>query len=113
VEIGFLPVLKLADGEPGVTAGRCLKGLWQGADQMAALSDPTAAWLAQQITEVFPWTSAPAYLVRDNPRLNSSGAEQPLEYTFRRPRRWVQFPSAPWAVLPCSTRPIVPVPRKW
>ncbi len=27
---------------------------------------PTAEWLAQQITEVFPWGSAPAYLVRDN-----------------------------------------------
>ena len=29
---------------------------------------PTAAWLAQQITEAFPWASAPAYLVRDNDR---------------------------------------------
>jgi transposase InsO family protein len=28
----------------------------------------TAAWLAQQITEAFPWTSAPTYLVRDNDR---------------------------------------------
>jgi transposase InsO family protein len=27
---------------------------------------PTAEWLAQQITEASPWTSAPAYLVRDN-----------------------------------------------
>jgi hypothetical protein len=27
---------------------------------------PTATWLAQQITEAFPWTSAPTYLVRDN-----------------------------------------------
>jgi transposase InsO family protein len=27
---------------------------------------PTAAWLAQQITEAFPWASAPTYLVRDN-----------------------------------------------
>ena len=27
---------------------------------------PTAEWLAQQITEAFPWTSAPTYLVRDN-----------------------------------------------
>jgi hypothetical protein len=27
---------------------------------------PTAEWLARQITEAFPWTSAPAYLVRDN-----------------------------------------------
>jgi len=29
---------------------------------------PTAEWLARQITEAFPWTSAPAYLVRDNDR---------------------------------------------
>src|SRR5437660_927993 len=27
---------------------------------------PTAEWLARQITEAFPWTSAPSYLVRDN-----------------------------------------------
>src|SRR5262245_13419351 len=30
---------------------------------------PTAEWLAQQITEAFPWTSAPAYLMRDNDRV--------------------------------------------
>jgi len=30
---------------------------------------PTAEWLAQQITEAFPRTSAPAYLVRDNHRV--------------------------------------------
>ena len=29
---------------------------------------PTAEWLARQITEAFPWTSAPAYLLRDNDR---------------------------------------------
>ena len=29
---------------------------------------PTAAWFARQITEAFPWASAPAYLVRDNDR---------------------------------------------
>src|SRR5262249_42837612 len=29
---------------------------------------PTAAWLARQITEAFPWASAPAYVVRDNDR---------------------------------------------
>jgi transposase InsO family protein len=27
---------------------------------------PTAEWLARQITEAFPWSSAPAYLIRDN-----------------------------------------------
>jgi transposase InsO family protein len=29
---------------------------------------PTAEWVARQITEAFPWTSPPAYLVRDNDR---------------------------------------------
>jgi hypothetical protein len=29
---------------------------------------PTAVWLARQITETFPWTSTPAYLLRDNDR---------------------------------------------
>ncbi len=29
---------------------------------------PTAEWLARQITEAFPWASAPPYLVRDNDR---------------------------------------------
>jgi transposase InsO family protein len=29
---------------------------------------PTAEWLARQITEAFPWTSAPGYLVHDNDR---------------------------------------------
>jgi transposase InsO family protein len=29
---------------------------------------PTAEWLARQITESFPWASAPAYLIRDNDR---------------------------------------------
>lgn len=27
---------------------------------------PTAPWLAQQITEAFPWDEAPRFLVRDN-----------------------------------------------
>ena len=26
---------------------------------------PTAEWIAQQITEAFPWTEAPRYLIRD------------------------------------------------
>ena len=29
---------------------------------------PTAQWLARQMTEAFPWASAPTYLVRDNDR---------------------------------------------
>jgi len=32
----------------------------------AVTRHPTAEWLAQQITEAFPWNSAPKYIVRDN-----------------------------------------------
>jgi transposase InsO family protein len=31
-------------------------------------TNPTAQWLARQITEAFPWDSAPMYLIRDNDR---------------------------------------------
>ena len=34
----------------------------------AVTRNPTAEWLARQITEAFPWDVAPAYLVRDNDR---------------------------------------------
>jgi hypothetical protein len=34
----------------------------------AATRNPTAEWLARQITEAFPWDTAPKYLVRDNDR---------------------------------------------
>ena len=34
----------------------------------AVTRNPTAEWLARQITEAFPWDSAPNYLIRDNDR---------------------------------------------
>jgi hypothetical protein len=34
----------------------------------AVTCNPTAEWLAHQITEAFPWDSAPKYLIRDNDR---------------------------------------------
>ncbi len=34
----------------------------------AVTHNPTAEWLARQITEAFPWGSAPKYLIRDNDR---------------------------------------------
>ena len=34
----------------------------------AVTHNPTAEWLARQITEAFPWETAPKYLVRDNDR---------------------------------------------
>jgi transposase InsO family protein len=34
----------------------------------AVTSNPTAEWLARQITEAFPWNTAPKYLIRDKDR---------------------------------------------
>jgi transposase InsO family protein len=34
----------------------------------AVTRNPTAEWLARQITEAFPWDRAPKYLIRDNDR---------------------------------------------
>src|SRR5262249_14180531 len=34
----------------------------------AVTGHPTAEWLARQITEAFPWDTAPKYLIRDNDR---------------------------------------------
>jgi transposase InsO family protein len=34
----------------------------------AVTRNPTAEWLARQITEAFPWDTAPRYLIRDNDR---------------------------------------------
>jgi transposase InsO family protein len=34
----------------------------------AVTRNPTAEWLARQITEAFPWDSTPKYLIRDNDR---------------------------------------------
>ncbi len=36
---------------------------------IAVTRNPTAEWLAGQITEAFPWNSAPKYLIRDNDAL--------------------------------------------
>src|SRR5438876_10476953 len=34
-----------------------------------ATFNPTADWIARQITEVFPWNEAPRYLIRDRDRV--------------------------------------------
>jgi hypothetical protein len=34
----------------------------------AVTRNPTAEWLARQITEAFPWDTAPNHLIRDNDR---------------------------------------------
>jgi len=39
---------------------------------IAVTNSPTADWIARQITEAFPWESAPGYLIRDRDRLFGS-----------------------------------------
>src|SRR6478672_5571524 len=58
---------------PTLTFGRLFAVLVLGHDRRQLLwfevtRHPTAEWLARQITEAFPWASAPTYLVRDNDR---------------------------------------------
>jgi transposase InsO family protein len=39
-------------------------------------NSPTADWIARQITEAFPWDSAPRYLIRDRDRVFGSVVTQ-------------------------------------
>jgi hypothetical protein len=32
---------------------------------LSVTADPTAEWIARQITDAFPWNEAPDYLIRD------------------------------------------------
>ena len=36
-------------------------------------TNPTAEWIARQITEAFPWDDAPQYLIRDRDRIYGDG----------------------------------------
>jgi hypothetical protein len=36
---------------------------------MNVTRNPTAAWVARQITEAFPWEEAPGYMIRDLDRI--------------------------------------------
>ena len=51
-------------------------------------------WLARQITEAFPWTSAPTYLMRDNDRAYGRAFKSRLRAMGIRDRPI--SPGAPW-----------------
>jgi transposase InsO family protein len=61
---------------------------------VAATSSPTAEWIARQITEAFPWDSAPRYLVRDRDRVFGPIVFQRLRAMGIRDRPIA--PHAPW-----------------
>jgi transposase InsO family protein len=60
----------------------------------AVTRHPTAEWLARQITEAFPWASAPVYLVRDNDRAYGRVFTSRLRATGIRDRPI--SPGSPW-----------------
>src|SRR5256712_8600461 len=39
---------------------------------------PTAEWIAQQVTEAFPWSEAPRYLIRDQDRIYGAAIVAPV-----------------------------------
>jgi transposase InsO family protein len=45
---------------------------------IAVTTSPTAEWIARQITEAFPWDSAPHFLVRDRDRVFGSAVRHRL-----------------------------------
>src|SRR5713226_513257 len=50
---------------------------------------PTAEWLAQQITEAFPWCSTPTYLLRDNDRVYGNVFARRDNIRDSRELRWI------------------------
>jgi transposase InsO family protein len=61
---------------------------------IAVTRSPTAEWVARQITEAFPWDSAPQYLVRDRDRVFGSIVRHRLRAMGIRDKPMA--PRSPW-----------------
>ena len=57
-------------------------------------ANPTAEWIARQITEAFPWDEAPHYMIRDRDRIYGSVATRRLRAMGIRDRPIT--PASPW-----------------
>jgi len=57
-------------------------------------ANPTAEWVARQITEAFPWEEAPRYLIRDRDRIYGSVVTRRLRAMGIRDRPTA--PASPW-----------------
>jgi hypothetical protein len=42
---------------------------WSRLTSDGRAKNPTAEWVARQITEAFPWDGAPGYMIRDRDRI--------------------------------------------
>ena len=61
---------------------------------IAVTNSPTAGWIARQITEAFPWESAPRDLIRDRDRVFGSVVRQRLRAMGIRDKPIA--PRSPW-----------------
>jgi transposase InsO family protein len=57
-------------------------------------ANPTAEWVARQITEAFPWNEAPHYLIRDRDRIYGSVVTRRLRAMGIRDKPTA--PASPW-----------------
>src|SRR5580700_539059 len=57
-------------------------------------SNPTAEWIARQITEAFPWDSAPGYMIRDRDRIYGAVVARRLRAMCIRDKPIA--PASPW-----------------
>jgi transposase InsO family protein len=57
-------------------------------------TNPTAEWIAQQITEAFPWNEAPRYLIRDRDRIYGDVAMRRIRAMGIRDKPIA--PASPW-----------------
>ncbi|HLQ91753.1 MAG TPA: hypothetical protein VK148_17145 [Xanthobacteraceae bacterium] len=57
-------------------------------------ANPTAEWVARQLTEAFPWDEAPHYLIRDRDRIYGSVVTRRLRAMGIRDRPTA--PASPW-----------------
>jgi transposase InsO family protein len=57
-------------------------------------TNPTAEWIARQLTEAFPWSTAPRYLVRDRDRIYGSIVPRRLRAMGIRDKPLA--PASPW-----------------
>jgi transposase InsO family protein len=55
---------------------------------------PTAEWIAQQITEAFPWNEAPRYLIRDQDRVYGTAVTRRIRAMGIRDKPVA--PGSPW-----------------
>src|ERR1019366_1299446 len=62
--------------------------------RVAVTEHPTAAWLSRQVTEAFPWDTAPRYLLRD--RDSSYGADFCRRVDAMGITQVVTAPRSPW-----------------